>query len=223
MSFIFGGERPHTTGKCASKIEDLTRESRRTLNRGVRSLQTEHHKLKLSEEADTKAMKAAVHGDIVGVKLAAKQLVRTRARCKRNIIMQSRMIAMDRRLSDISASSTLTNAMSSMTTLMQKLSKSTDITSMSKLIRDFDQHNGRMNETMNMIDESVDDMLDGEDDEDEQIDEAAALIIAEAGFDMESLMIKPPTYKRDLAAKQEAADNADETLIQARIQRLKHG
>lgn len=221
MSFLFGGERAAPVRNRARQVEDLTRECRRTLNRGVRSLELEGKKLKAAEEADLKAVRtAAARGDTAGIKIAAKQLIRTRARERRNRTMQGRMVAMDRRLSDISSSSTLTTAMTSMTGLMTRMAKSTDLSAMANIIREFDRQNGAMDEKTEMIDDAIDGM-DEEEGEGDDINDAISQVLMEIGLDTDALLARPPVRRPDLSETLMQAPDPSEAAFEGRLNRLR--
>lgn len=190
MSFLFGG------GNAASipmQRVDPTRECRRTLHRGVRTLQREQKELLTAEQKDIAMVKNyAARGDMSAVKSSAMQLVRTRNRIKRNNAMQNRMTAMDRRFSDISSSQTMTEAMRTATSAMSRMTGATDLAAMARILKEFDKQNGSLDERMDMIDEAIDSMCEFEG-QDEEISDAVGQVLTEIGLDVSLLTDKPPT------------------------------
>lgn len=216
MSFLFGGGNPHAGTQSMNQNNNPVRECRRRLSRGIRNLQQEQKALLACEAGDTQQVRDAIQkGDPACIKACAIQLSRTKSRIRKNVSMQNRMVAMDRRFSDISSSSTMTESLKMATEAMRAVSGSNDLSSIAQIIRDFDRQNGVMDEHLSMIDEAVDTMAE-EEGEDMEASKEIENVILQMGFDLDVLLPKSPAVLH-AAAKSSEADKE----IERRLARLK--
>lgn len=211
MAFVFGGGR----GSGSQPRVDPIRECRRSLSRGIRSIDREAPAARKEEAmclADVKS--AAKLGDIVGVRTASVRLVRIRARIRRQEAMVGKLRAMENRISEIGSCNLLTKSMLDGTNAMRTVSGTTDFSSISRIIREFDRQNGMMDERMEMMDEAIDNMEETENEECETND-MVAQVLAEVGIDMDDVIFSAPSAKVRAGLKSEDSD------IEARLASLK--
>lgn len=213
MSFLFGGAAP--PAQAHAQLNPV-RECRKRLSRGLRGLQQEHKSLLACERQDADLVReAAVRGDHASIRSHALQLSRTKARIRKNVAMQSRMVAMDRRFSDISSSTAMTESLRSATMAMRAVTGSNDLASIAQVIREFDKQNGVMDEHMGMVDEAIDTMAE-EDGEEDEANETVERMLTEIGLDAEALFPKLATGQRQ---RRPVADVDAE--VESRLARLK--
>lgn len=194
---------------------DPIRECRRSLSRGIRSIDREAPAARKEEAACLADVRSAARlGDMAAVRAVSIRLVRVRARIRRQEAMVGKLRAMENRISEIGSCNLLTKSMLDGVNAMRTVSGATDFSSISRIIREFDRQNGMMDERMEMMDGAIDGMEETENEESET-DEMMAQVLAEVGIDMDEVIFNAPS------AKVRAGLKLDDSDIEMRLASLK--
>lgn len=116
------------------------REYKRGIERSIRELDREREKMQMQEKkliADMK--KLAKQNQLEAVKIMAKDLVRTRRYVTKFYKMKAQLQAVSLRLTTLSSTQEMTNAMKGVARTMTLMNKQMNIPQMQKIMRDFSQ------------------------------------------------------------------------------------
>ncbi|KAL0489208.1 vacuolar protein sorting protein VPS2 [Acrasis kona] len=197
--------------------KELMREYKRSVERSIRELEREREKMQQQEKkliADMKRL--AKQNQMEPVKIMAKDLVRTRHYVTKFYRMKAQLQAVSLKLTTLSSTAEMTNAMKGVARTMQLMNKQMDLPSMQKIMRDFAQQSEMMDMKEEMVGDMMDDVMaeDGDEDEEEGL---VAQVLDEIGLDMSGQIGDTPSGKMKSSAKEEAEDDD----LQARLEKLK--
>lgn len=211
MSFLFGGA---GTAQPKQRV-DPTRECRRALHRGIRSMQLELKALTAAETKERASMRSSAEkGDMEATRNFAMQLAATKKRIERNNGMQKRMATIDHKLSDVGSCNNMTEAMRAATLAMQSIGGSADMATMAKMVGDFERESEALEDKKEIMDEAIDTMCGDDEKQEGDVSEAVGQILAEIGLDINTMLATPPHSLHIL----ERSDHAD---IERRLMDLK--
>jgi charged multivesicular body protein 2A len=194
------------------------REYKRSIERSIRELDREREKMQMQEKkliADMKRM--AKQNQMEAVKIMAKDLVRTRRYVTKFYKMKAQLQAVSLRLTTLSSTQEMTNAMKGCARTMGLMNKQMNLPQMQKIMKDFSQQS----EIMDMKEEMVGDMIDdtmGEEGDEEEEDGLVSQVLDEIGLDMSGTM--GDVQKNKIGAKQAPEETEDDDL-QARLENLR--
>lgn len=181
----------NTFGKKKTLKEQL-RENKRTLNRAIRELDRERSNLQMAEKKlIIEIKKMAKEGQTASVKIMAKDLVQTRAYVSKFYTMRSQLQAVSLRLETAKSSEAMTSAMAGTTKVMQGMAKSIDLPKLNQMMQEFVKENEKMELTQELVGDSIDDVMEGDQDEEEQ-DKIVNQILDEIGIDLHGKVPEAP-------------------------------
>ncbi|KAL7676505.1 hypothetical protein ACOME3_002758 [Neoechinorhynchus agilis] len=225
MSFLFG--RRQTP-------DDMLRANQRALNRAMRELDRERSKLENQEQkviADVKQM--AKRGQMDAVRILARDLIRTRGRIKKFILMRANIQAVSLKITTLKSQNAMTQAMKGVSRTMLRMNQQLKIPQVTRIMQDFEKQSQMLEMKDEMISDVIDSALtaDGDfDDEDAESDRLVEQVLDELGIELQSQLNSLPanhtaTMESASITKQQmkpiaATSDADDDLM-ARLDALR--
>eukprot|EP00088_Acartia_fossae_P008776 TRINITY_DN14211_c0_g1_i6.p1 TRINITY_DN14211_c0_g1~~TRINITY_DN14211_c0_g1_i6.p1 ORF type:complete len:230 (+),score=62.87 TRINITY_DN14211_c0_g1_i6:41-691(+) len=202
MDKLFG-KKP-TVKEQLKENDRALRKVNRDVERDRRELEREEKKL----EAEIK--KAAKTGNKQATTILAKQLINIRKQKTRTYAANSRVQAASSTAKAMGANVKLTEAMGSTAKTMGQMNKVMNPTQVAKTMRDFEVANTRMGMTEEMMNDTLDDILNESGDEEEE-DAIVSQVLDEIGIEIAGKMSDAPSaHKGSLAsAGQISSKNKD--------------
>lgn len=202
-------------------VADQIKANKRMINKAIRDMDRERMQLEREEkklEADIRRL--AQKGQMGAVRVAAKDLVRTRQHVQKFHQMSSQLKGLNLKMTTMKTSHEITTAMGKMAKAMKQMNKQMNIPQMQKMMMEFERQEGMMEMTMDMADDVIDNALANGDEENE--DEIVQKILDEIGVDMSQNLKEAPTKQVGTAtAAEEAEANNDVSDLEARLQNLR--
>ncbi|KAA0204069.1 hypothetical protein HAZT_HAZT007476, partial [Hyalella azteca] len=159
MDFLFGRK---------MSPEEMLRKNQRALTKAMRDLDRERAKMEQQEKkiiADIKKM--AKMGQMDAVKVMAKDLVRTRRYVKKFIMMRAQIQAVSLKITTLKSQNAMAQAMKGVTKAMMNMNKQLQLPQIQHIMQEFEKQTEIMNMKEEMMNDVIDDAMEGEDDEDE--------------------------------------------------------
>eukprot|EP01013_Petalomonas_cantuscygni_P039245 TRINITY_DN70608_c0_g1_i1.p1 TRINITY_DN70608_c0_g1~~TRINITY_DN70608_c0_g1_i1.p1 ORF type:complete len:220 (-),score=48.48 TRINITY_DN70608_c0_g1_i1:150-809(-) len=204
-------------GKSKTPQEQM-REYKRTLDRTTRDLERERTKMQTQEQkliADMRAM--ARKNQMDAVKIMARDLVRTRKYVTKFYKMRAQMQAVSLRLTTLSSTAQMTDAMKGVTRTMVSMNRQMDVAAMQRVMMEFEKQSDIMTMKEEVMNDAIDDVMDDEGDEETEMEGMVQQIFDELRLDMKDVG-RPGTEK---LPTEEAPVREDD--IKARLDRLGGG
>jgi len=209
MDKLFG-KKP-TVKEQLKENDRALRKVNRDVDRDRRELEREEKKL----EADIK--KAAKEGNKQVATVLAKQLINIRKQKTRTYTANSRIQAAGSTAKAMGANVKLTEAMGATAKTMGQMNKVMNPQAVAQTMRDFEMANTKMAMTEEMMNDTLDDILNESGDEEES-DAIVSQVLDEIGIEISGKMSDAPSaHKGSLAAKPISDKNAD---ADAEIERM---
>jgi charged multivesicular body protein 2A len=196
--------------------KELMREYKRSIDRTIRELDREKHSMEQQEKkliADMKRM--AKQNQMDAVKIMAKDLVRTRRYQTKFINMKAQLQAVGLRLQTLQSTQAMTDAMRGITRVMKVMNNQMKLPQMQKIMQEFAKQNDTMDMKEEMMSDMIDDAMAGEDDETEE-EGLVNQVLDEIGLNMGDKIGATPNSSFDVQA------NKQEDDLQARLENLRN-
>jgi len=164
--------------------QEMLRQNQRALNKAMRELDRERTKMEQQEKkiiADIKKM--AKQGQMDAVKIMAKDIVRTRAYCKKFMLMRANIQAVSLKIQTLKSQDSMAQAMKGVTKAMATMNKQLKLPQIQKIMMEFEKQSEMMDMKQEMMDDAIDDAMADEDDEEES-DAVVHQVLDELGLDM---------------------------------------
>lgn len=148
--------------------DEMIRKNQRALNKAMRDLDREKIKMEQQEKkliADIKKM--AKEGQMDSVKIMAKDLVRTRRYVKKFMIMKANIQAISLKVQTLKSQSAMAQAMKGVTRAMQNMNRQLNLPQIQKIMQEFEKQSEIMDMKEEIINDTMDDAMEGDDDEEE--------------------------------------------------------
>ncbi|KAF5301459.1 hypothetical protein FQA39_LY02188 [Lamprigera yunnana] len=181
--------------------EELLRKNQRALNKAVRDLDREKMKMEQQEKkviADIK--KLAKEGQMDAVKIMAKDLVRTRKYVKKFMLMKANIQAVSLKIQTLRSQNAMAQAMKGVTKAMQSMNRQLNLPQIQKILQDFEKQSEIMDMKEEMMNDAIDDAMEGDDDE-EETDAVVAQVFDELGLQLNEELGNLPQTGGALPAK----------------------
>uniref|UniRef100_A0A2P2I6C9 Charged multivesicular body protein 2a-like n=1 Tax=Hirondellea gigas TaxID=1518452 RepID=A0A2P2I6C9_9CRUS len=211
--------------------EEMLRKNQRALTKAMRDLDRERTKMEQQEKkiiADIKKM--AKLGQMDAVKVMAKDLVRTRRYVKKFIMMRAQIQAVSLKITTLKSQNAMAQAMKGVTRAMMSMNNQLQLPQIQHIMQEFEKQTELMNMKEEMMNDVIDDAMEGEGDEDES-DAIVSQVLDELGLQMtEGLGVLPSTggtLTASTTGPMKAApmaiggDDAGDDDIQARLDNLR--
>ncbi|XP_018007312.1 charged multivesicular body protein 2a [Hyalella azteca] len=219
MDFLFGRK---------MSPEEMLRKNQRALTKAMRDLDRERAKMEQQEKkiiADIKKM--AKMGQMDAVKVMAKDLVRTRRYVKKFIMMRAQIQAVSLKITTLKSQNAMAQAMKGVTKAMMNMNKQLQLPQIQHIMQEFEKQTEIMNMKEEMMNDVIDDAMEGEDDEDES-DAIVSQVLDELGLQMTEGLGDLPSTGATLASTTgpskapavAVGDDGDDD-IQARLDNLR--
>lgn len=127
--------------------------------------------------------KLAKEGQMDAVKIMAKDLVRTRRYVKKFMLMKANIQAVSLKIQTLKSQSTMAQAMKGVTQAMTSMNRQMNMPQIQKILMDFEKQSEIMDMKEEMINDVMDDAMEGEGDE-EETDAVVAQVLDELGLQL---------------------------------------
>lgn len=220
MSFLFGGR----LQDASSSRKDHARESKRMVQRACRRLQAERAVMEREHQALAADLerKCVAGESMAGLRRAAEKLVRCGSRLKGSDATIERFGAIQHRLDEVQNTASMTSAMQKAISAMRQVRGATSIGNLSQIVRDFEREDGMMQLGAEMLDETMDDIQQQEDDRglsESTADDVVRDILARQGLALSDVFPAAPSGQN--GARMTSDDGSADMHIEERIRRLK--
>lgn len=189
------------------------------IDRAIRDLDRERMGLQTQEKkmvADIKKM--AKDNQMDAVKVMAKSVVRNRNAVTKLYQLKSQLQAVSLRMAELKSTQAMTDAMKGTTRAMASMNRKMNIPAISKIMREFEKQNLRMDEASEVMGSSLDMAFEGEGEE-EETDELVNQVLDEIGVDTQAGLAKVPQAAQ--AAAQGEKEDEDDLALAARLAEIR--
>lgn len=181
------------------------RENKRSLSRAIRELDRERAKLERQEaKVKNDIRKAAKENQMASVRIMAKDLIRTKNSIQKFHQMRAQLQAVDIRMTTMQSTHAMADAMKGAAQSMVRMNRQLKLPQLNAIMRNFAMESERMETTEEIMNDTIDDVMEGESDEEEE-DELVASVLAEMGMSLEESVPSAPTGMPSAAAAPAAA------------------
>ncbi|KAL0237670.1 hypothetical protein PCE1_001064 [Barthelona sp. PCE] len=165
--------------------EQMLRNQKRTIDRAIRDIDRERSRMQTGEARTMNEIKRLVRqGQADAAKVLAKDLVRQRHQVKKFYKMKTQLTAVSLRLTTLKSTAALGGVMRSCATAMSRMNKSINLPKLQRIMMEFERQSEVMDMKDEMMQDTVDDIFD-EEDESEEVDETLSAVFAEIGLDLD--------------------------------------
>jgi len=185
MSFLFGKRKTP---------QEQMREQQRLVQRSIREIDRERMSLQANEKKTIiEIKKLAKQGQVPAAKILAKDLVRTRAYITKMYTMRAQLQTVHMQLTTMKTTAAMNSAMAGATKAMMRMNKKMNLPAMQKITMEFQKQNEMMGMKEEMINDTLDEMAD--EDEDEESEEVINATLEEIGIDLGASLADVPAAK----------------------------
>lgn len=174
MSFIFGGQAP--------TVADMARRYKTNINRQIRELERENMKLQVEEKSLFREMKKHAQTNPKVTLQKAKAVVRVRRIAQKFESMVGNLQGVSAKISSVKSMDALNKTMESVAALMTKFNATPAIANMGRTIAHFARENQSMLMKSEMLDDSLDEIFD--ENEEEESSDLVESVLVEANIEL---------------------------------------
>jgi len=172
----------------------MMREQQRLVQRSIREIDRERMSLQQNEKKTIiEIKKLAKQGQVPAAKILAKDLVRTRSYITKMYTMRAQLQAVSMQLTTMKTTAAMNTAMAGATKAMMRMNKKMNLPAMQKITMEFQKQNEIMGMKEEMINDTLDEMAD--EDEDEESEEVINATLEEIGIDLGASLADVPAAK----------------------------
>ncbi|NWZ65145.1 CHM2B protein, partial [Acrocephalus arundinaceus] len=193
---------------------DIIKEQNRELRGTQRAISRDRAALEKQEkQLELEIKKMAKTGNKEACKVLAKQLVQLRKQKNRTYAVSSKVTSMSTQTKVMNSQMKMAGAMSATAKTMQAVNKKMDPQKTLQTMQNFQKENMKMEMTEEMINDTLDDIFDASDEEEESQD-IVNQVLDEIGIEISDKMAKAPSAARGLpsASASTAATISDEEI-----------
>ena len=201
MSNFFSRKPPPTAKEVSKGVKKDVKRSQRDIEREISSLEREEKNLIVEIK------KSAQRGNDASTKVLAKQLVGLRKQRERMISSKAHIGAVGMRATAMAANAAVCEAVEKSAGAMSQVNAAVNPAQIASQMKEFQKQSEIMNMSEEMMDESLIDMFDGEEDEAEA-DGVVDKVLAEIGLDLDGKLADAPTAPVQQAEPQVAEPEA---------------
>jgi len=174
--------------------QEMMREQQRLVQRSIREIDRERMSLQQNEKKTIiEIKKLAKQGQVPAAKILAKDLVRTRSYITKMYTMRAQLQAVSMQLTTMKTTAAMNTAMAGATKAMMRMNKKMNLPAMQKITMEFQKQNEIMGMKEEMINDTLDEMAD--EDEDEESEEVINATLEEIGIDLGASLADVPAAK----------------------------
>lgn len=214
MDFLFG-KKP--------TLKESQRENDRNLRRVDRDIERERNQLEREEKKlELEIKKAAKEGDKTAATILAKQLIQIRKQKTRTYAAQGKVHSIGIQNKTMGSNIKMAEAMKNTADTMKNMNSIMKPEQIAASAQEFQQGITRMNMTDEMIDEALDDMLEGSDDEQES-NKIIDQVLGEIGIEISGKMANAPTVSGKVGEGSKSSSKTQvpsDAEIEAQLARL---
>ena len=209
MEFLFGSRK--------TPAEQL-KQHQRALTKAQRDLDRERTKLEQQEKKLIADIKKAAKANQMGpCKVMAKDLVRTRRYIQKFYTMRTQLQAVALKIQTLRSTQSMADAMKGVTKAMRAMNKQINLPQISKIMMDFEREGEMMDMKEEMMNDAVDGVMEGEDDEEES-DQIVSQVLDEIGINLNQSLSDAPSGKIGGSTAEKVVEEDD---LQARLNSLR--
>ncbi|KAI8924174.1 Snf7 family [Entophlyctis helioformis] len=195
---------------------ELLKQHQRSLTKAQRDLDRERTKLEQQEKKLIVDIKKAAKANQMGAcKVMAKDLVRTRRYVQKFYQMRTQLQAVALKIQTLRSTQQMADAMKGVTKAMRSMNGQINLPQITKIMMDFERESGMMEMKEEMMNDAIDGVMDGDDNEEEE-DQIVNQVLDEIGINLNQSLVDAPNSK--LGNKAEAVEEDD---LQARLNSLR--
>lgn len=179
--------------------DEMLRNNQRALNRAIREMERERLKMEQQEKKlilDIKKM--AKEGQMDSVKIMAKDLVRTRRYIKKFMVMKANIQGVSLKVQTLKSQNAMAEAMKGVTRAMHNMNRTMNLPQIQRILAEFEKQSEIMDMKEEMISETMDDAMEGDDDE-EETDKIVTQVLDELGLQLNGQLMNLPESSNKLA------------------------
>lgn len=204
MSGLFG-KKPTT--------DEVVKQQKRQMNRTNRDLERDMRQLERQEkQLELEIKKMAKQGNKQAATQLAKNLIAVRKQKSRNLGTQSKVTGIGHQMTAMNANVKMAKSMGTATKAMGTMNKQIDPMTLQKTLQEFEKESAKMGMAEEMMGDTLDDLLGGSDDEEEQ-DAIVNQVLDEIGIEITGKMASAPaagSSKLPQASKASSSKMSDE-------------
>lgn len=209
-------------------LEEQLKANKRLISRAIREMDRERTELERDQkrlEIDIKRL--AQQGQMGAVRVAAKDLVRTRNHINKFYQMRSNLQGLNLKMQTMKSSYEMATAMGKMSKAMKNMNKKINVPRMRDLMMEFQRQEAAMEMTQEMTEDVMDDVLDDPDAAGTE-DAVVQKVLEEIGVSLTESLKEAPVGPPVTGIKQTAgataqpvALDADVSDLEARLENLR--
>ncbi|KAI3433510.1 hypothetical protein D9Q98_003321 [Chlorella vulgaris] len=201
--------------------KEVVRESQRNIGRNVRDIDREIQALKREEVKLIKEIKlAAKQGNTAGTRILAQQLVRLRGQVTKMHTTQAQLRGVGVTVTTAASSATVGQSMQTAGKAMAAIGAKNDPHKMMQNLQQFSRENAKMEMTGEMMDDALEDALDG-DGVEEETDEVVSQVLDSIGIDLTAGLGSVPKQRLPAKQQQQQVEPDEEDELASRLAALK--
>eukprot|EP01100_Stratorugosa_tubuloviscum_P004642 TRINITY_DN2167_c4_g1_i1.p1 TRINITY_DN2167_c4_g1~~TRINITY_DN2167_c4_g1_i1.p1 ORF type:complete len:233 (-),score=106.65 TRINITY_DN2167_c4_g1_i1:32-688(-) len=216
MEFFFGKRK--TPREMIRENQRLIKKAQRELEREIRGLESQEKRtiMEIKQLANKNQMPAA--------KLLAKEIVRNRKQVEKLYKLRTQMQSLYLRLQTMASTAAIVDAMKSATSALKRMNNSLNVPEMQALMMEFERQSEMMDMKNEIINDTVEGLVDDEQEEEEQTEELVNKLMDEICFNLSSQMASVPITREQQKIQQPervAEGGVDDPDLLARFDNLK--
>jgi charged multivesicular body protein 2A len=171
---------------------EILRENKRQIDKHLRELDRERSQLQQQEKKLTIEIKRmAKENQLKSVRVLAKDLVRTRNSITKFYALKSQLQGVSLRMQTLKSTQAMADAMNGVTKAMGAMNKKLNLPAISKIMKEFERENDKMEMTTEIMGDALDDAFENEGEEDES-EELVNAVLDELGCSMNADLVSVP-------------------------------
>ena len=173
--------------------DEVVKQQKRQINKTNRDLQRDTRQLERQEkQLEMEIRKMAKQGNRQAAAQLAKQLIAVRKQKTRNVATSSKVTGIGHQMTTMNANVKMAKSMGTATKAMGTMNKEMDPMKLAKTLQDFEKESTKMDMADEMMGDTLDDLLGGSDDEEEQ-DAIVSQVLDEIGIEITGKMADAPS------------------------------
>lgn len=173
-------------------LKDLIKQNKRQVSKAIRELDRERARMESDEKKLVRDIQTlAKKGQMKAVKIQAMELVRTKNFINKFLQMRAHLNSVLLKIQVVKSHEAMAGALKGTTAAMVKINKQMNVPAMQKIMTEFQKQEMLSAMTMDMMGDTMDEMMEGSDDEDES-DAIVAQVLDEIGVDLGQQLAEVP-------------------------------
>jgi len=201
--------------------KEVVKQQKRSLNKTGRELDRDYKQLERQEKSlEMEIKKAAKQGNKQLATTLAKQLIGIRKQKNRNMTTKSKVTGIGHQMTGMQANVKMAESMGTATKAMGTMNKQVDPQKLSKTLQEFERESAKMDMAEDMMGDTLDDLLGGSDDEEEQ-DAIVSQVLDEIGIEITGKLSSLPGTGSSLPQASKSKMSDEDKEIEDMLAKLK--